>query len=75
MSMFGWSSPHQALIYTRAADAKRLGCKVMDVGLFTLAMAASEPMPVPLAFMPTTKFWALLTVSPKEPDERVAAGV
>jgi integrase len=25
MSMFGWSSPHQALIYTRAADAKRLG--------------------------------------------------
>jgi hypothetical protein len=49
--------------------------KVMDVGLFTLAMAASEPMPVPLAFVPTTKFWALLTVSPKEPDEPVAAGV
>jgi integrase len=25
MCMFGWSSPQQALVYTRAADAKRLG--------------------------------------------------
>ena len=31
MAMFGWSSPAQALVYTRAADKKRLAAEAESV--------------------------------------------
>jgi len=45
MCMFGWNSPQQALVYTRAADAKRLGGTAANKMLSGLSQALEVTCP------------------------------